>query len=274
MMKRWICPLCAGGKLAPSKPRRDDARRYCLACSEKTGRLVERTCPALDSEREARAEAAKAKAGKAAERRKATRSVAKAADRSKLTIDGAYLPERVPSYWHVLCDEARKAAPRGTFIPAHDAPPSLVVARSTRAGYYRGTGSRRRTHLRFGPGVDRAAALELLLHELCHGACAALNRAEGAHGMTFRKVLRAAAVRLWGIDEPTIPQHRYVLDDLIVVELRKKWCMPAGRTVWLDHTRAVRARRAARNAPPAEAGMPKAPPPAEGETLAASPTEG
>lgn len=249
-MKRWTCPLCTAGKLAPGRPRRDDTRRYCLPCSEKTGRLVERVCAALEGARAAREEAAKAKAAKAAVSRKATRSTKAADERARLTIGGAYLSDFVRPYWRLLCEEARKVSP-GLIVPAHDVPPALVVARSTRAGYYRGTGSRRRTHLRFGPsGIDKATALELLLHELCHGACAAANRAEGAHGPTFRRTLRAAAKRLWGV-EVIIPQHRYALDDLIVVELRKLWNLPAGATHWLDHARAGRERRAAKHSAPA-----------------------
>lgn len=46
-MPRWVCPDCSSTKLAPQKPRRDDVRRYCLPCSEKTGRLVQRVCPVL-----------------------------------------------------------------------------------------------------------------------------------------------------------------------------------------------------------------------------------
>lgn len=50
-MRRWICPQCGSGVNAPDAPRKDDARRYCLTCTGKTGRLVERTCPALDRQR-------------------------------------------------------------------------------------------------------------------------------------------------------------------------------------------------------------------------------
>lgn len=95
--------------------------------------------------------------------------------------------------------------------------------------------------------------LELLLHELAHGACAALNRAEGAHGPTFRKTLRNAAARLWGV-EVSIPLHRYALDDLIVVELRQKWGLPPGETPYLDQARTRRAKRAPAETTPVSAG--------------------
>jgi len=53
-MMRWICPNDTSheGKLAPSRPRKDDIRRYCLVCSEKSGRLVERVAPSLQAKRE------------------------------------------------------------------------------------------------------------------------------------------------------------------------------------------------------------------------------
>jgi DNA-directed RNA polymerase subunit N (RpoN/RPB10) len=48
---RWKCERCGDGLLAPSKPRRDDVRRYCLPCSSETGKLVERFSPALEAQR-------------------------------------------------------------------------------------------------------------------------------------------------------------------------------------------------------------------------------
>jgi len=50
---RWTCLTCGEGGLAPTKPRRDDVRRYCLSCSAKTGRLVEKVAPSLEKKREA-----------------------------------------------------------------------------------------------------------------------------------------------------------------------------------------------------------------------------
>jgi len=44
---RWKCENCNDGLLAPSRPRKNDVRRYCLPCSSKKGTLVERIAPAL-----------------------------------------------------------------------------------------------------------------------------------------------------------------------------------------------------------------------------------
>jgi hypothetical protein len=50
----WTCPTCSSRKLAPRRARRNDVRTYCLACSEKTGRLVRRAPLALVAARSAR----------------------------------------------------------------------------------------------------------------------------------------------------------------------------------------------------------------------------
>jgi hypothetical protein len=51
---RWKCPICDDGLLAPTRPRRNDVRRYCLPCSTKSGRLVDRFAPSLEKKREKR----------------------------------------------------------------------------------------------------------------------------------------------------------------------------------------------------------------------------
>jgi hypothetical protein len=56
---RWQCPKCGDGKLAPRRPRRNDTRRYCLPCSDKTGRLVQRQAPSLERLRQKAAEEAR-----------------------------------------------------------------------------------------------------------------------------------------------------------------------------------------------------------------------
>jgi hypothetical protein len=49
---RWKCAICDHGLLAPTKPRKNDVRRYCLPCSSKSGKLVERVAPSLEKQRE------------------------------------------------------------------------------------------------------------------------------------------------------------------------------------------------------------------------------
>jgi len=42
-MRRWFCCACGDGILAPEAPRFDDARRWCLRCSKRNGKLQPRT---------------------------------------------------------------------------------------------------------------------------------------------------------------------------------------------------------------------------------------
>lgn len=68
---RWKCPACGHGLLAPTRPRRNDVRRYCLPCSSKAGVLVERVAPALDAQRNARDVARRERERKTRERDRA-----------------------------------------------------------------------------------------------------------------------------------------------------------------------------------------------------------
>lgn len=63
---RWVCPNCGKGKLAPSRLRKIDVRRYCLPCSEKAGVLVERSVPVLEKKRAEKRQRAQAKAARKA----------------------------------------------------------------------------------------------------------------------------------------------------------------------------------------------------------------
>jgi hypothetical protein len=56
MSRRWVCPLCGHGKIAPARPRRLDVRVWCLRCSQRTGQLVHRVAPAAQRRAEERAE--------------------------------------------------------------------------------------------------------------------------------------------------------------------------------------------------------------------------
>lgn len=175
-LRRWICPKCGGGALAPSKPRRDDVRRYCLPCSTKTGRLVERTCPALDKAREARAETAKAKATRA-RRAKAARSAA------YYVAGGVDVRAFARRAWLAL---GRKS----------EVPP-YTVGRSP----HRGSGAcgrawpmEQRWRILVGPEVDRARVEVIVVHELAH----LVAPPNAMHDARFNRVFCAACEKLWG----------------------------------------------------------------------------
>lgn len=50
-MNIWRCPDCGSGVRAPGKPRRNDVRRFCFPCSQRSGYMVERVCPTLEKKR-------------------------------------------------------------------------------------------------------------------------------------------------------------------------------------------------------------------------------
>ena len=58
----WRCPTCGNGVLGSKAPRKNNIVRYCLPCSAKAGKLIERVCPTLDRKREQKDTARKAKA--------------------------------------------------------------------------------------------------------------------------------------------------------------------------------------------------------------------
>jgi hypothetical protein len=58
---RWVCPLCCKGANGSIRPRRNDAVRYCLPCTKKTGKLTERAAPSLERKKREREEARKVK---------------------------------------------------------------------------------------------------------------------------------------------------------------------------------------------------------------------
>lgn len=90
-MKRWQCPKCNDVVLAPRAPSSRDVRRYCLECSKKTGKLVDRFCVAAKSRADKKRETELAKRQAATEQKKAERE---AAIRPALTMTspaGVYL---------------------------------------------------------------------------------------------------------------------------------------------------------------------------------------
>jgi len=82
--RRWLCPYCNNGKMAPSRLRKIDVRRFCLPCSEKGGLLIERISPALSKKKRASVDKAKAKRNRAA----ATRQKHKEAEALRWIVEG------------------------------------------------------------------------------------------------------------------------------------------------------------------------------------------
>lgn len=45
----WVCPRCNSSTFASRRPSLDDMQRYCIRCSQDTGRLTQRICPASEA---------------------------------------------------------------------------------------------------------------------------------------------------------------------------------------------------------------------------------
>jgi hypothetical protein len=169
---RWKCLNCNSGVLAPSRPRRDDVRRYCLPCSSKAGRLVERTAPALEKKREATK-------SKATEKQKAKR--AKAAD-AKTAQCGFDVDKEAIRLWKILMKQHPNRKRRL---------PSIKIVkrnRETTSGHYESG------HLvQLNLGTDTVDAWECLAHELVHAL------GYHAHDHIFYRHLKQLTEARWKI---------------------------------------------------------------------------
>jgi hypothetical protein len=208
-MNRWICPTCGSGTNAPSRPRRDDARRYCLACTAKTGRLVERTCPALDRQRAERSTAQAARRSTLAER-------TKAAETQKWTVGGYDLRKEAKRLWNLPTVRALDyGADRGRPVPQ--------IALKHRTGYYTTGRASPRSGVTMTVGTDVGYALEVLLHELLH---CALGQDEQArwHTPAFWTSLRSAMKEAWpqvDFQMQDSPQRGYAIDRYLASSLTR-----------------------------------------------------
>lgn len=216
---RWTCLNCGEGGLAPTKPRRDDVRRYCLPCSAKSGRLVERVSPSLEKRREAagvktRERSKKKRATLSAKRQKVTANERLVKKREKLVLEEA---ERL---WKLLTPYHK-----GKSIPR-------IVITDTRqkrgaSGYWRGNGfwSSGEITLRlvpFGTGnFHEARSWKVLLHELCHAACP--PKAGDSHHREFYYAIKYTAEKRWkcfiSFASLTGNQWGYHVDDVILGQL-------------------------------------------------------
>ena len=216
---RWTCLNCGEGGLAPTKPRRDDVRRYCLPCSAKSGRLVERVSPALEKRREAQAvktreRSKKKKARVSEQRQKVTANERLVKKREKLVLDEAQRLWKLLTPYH-----------KGKPIPR-------IVITDTRqkrgaSGYWSGDGfwSSGEINLRLVPFLTghfhQARSWEVLLHELCHAACP--PKAGDSHHREFYYAMKTTTEKRWrcsiSFASLTGNQWGYHVDDVILKQL-------------------------------------------------------
>lgn len=216
---RWSCPECGNVVLLGARPRRDATARFCLACSERSGTLVERVCPVLDKQRAQKRDSREQK-----RKRKADR------ERDAETVSGVHIPSELRN----MCRKLVKARvfPRWMrytdritldlkiYHVTRSKPRGVTDERwqqwvdQTEVKRWHGRAYLTLIELCFGCRVPRWKVLALLFHELCHLAA---PRKEG-HDDHFTTILAEGARELWGIKLETIHTETYDLDR----ELEKK----------------------------------------------------
>ena len=176
---RWTCPNGCAGVLGPSRPRKDDVRRYCLPCSARVGRLVLRAAPALEGQRAKRAVALKAK-------RFATVEAQAKKLAAYYTVAGVNLYEEMCAMLRV--DAFKALRKRGL--------PKLLIRRRTTAGGVRGRAWYYGYRLLVNdyPGITSECARETLMHELAH-----LVTPGAGHSVKWKTAFRVASEQYFGI---------------------------------------------------------------------------
>lgn len=210
---RWVCPSCGTGKLAPSRPRRDDVRRYCLKCSERTGRLVERQAPALERKRATGAERSRERARRKAEAERAAKRAATILD--VVEEDGTLGELHVE---RALAKMAKLKSIRAASMFRYEMVPDITFSRSASKShtsghaYYAGGP----IHVTFARHCSRADAEVTLLHELAH----TIMPGDEHHGRRWRDAFVRACHQWYGpeFDEPRGDDEKWALEQRMIRE--------------------------------------------------------
>jgi len=183
---RWKCAICNHGLLAPTKPRKNYVRRYCLPCSSKSGKLVERVAPSLEKKREQRIDAVREQNKIKRERTAAKLQPLK--ERQKREAQRQRIFEKeADRIWALFF-------PNGT---NRKRPPIKLVYSKNRdaSGLWDG----REVLVRIPRwSAGGAWVWEVLAHELCH-AVVGCRHVEGKHGRTFYTALKPVIEKRWKV---------------------------------------------------------------------------
>lgn len=183
---RWKCEICDNGLLAPSRPRKNDVRRYCLPCSAKRGTLVERTAPALQKKREQRTALVQQKNKE--KRIQVAKKLQPTKERIKRTKQRqAIFEKEADRIWSLFY-------PEGTF---RKRPPIRIVF--SRSGGCSGVNYGSSIVVRIGRRSSGSADVwETLAHELCHSVVPTSVK-NGSHGKAFYVALKNVIDKRWKV---------------------------------------------------------------------------
>lgn len=186
---RWGCPNdLHPGVLASTRPPKDSLIRYCLPCSEKTGRLVLRVAPTLERQRAASATASAAKAAAKRTREAKARKRRKLAENERYTVDSVDLRDEMKRLVKLRAFGGRDGR-------LFKSPPELTISKrscypASRLGFAEPW--RNRISICTYPGQTLADARETLVHELTHIAVGQSRDHVSWHGPGFHEKMTAA----------------------------------------------------------------------------------
>lgn len=207
---RWECPNGHPGVLASTRPPIDSIERYCLICSAKTGRLVKRIAPVLETRRAAAAvtSATKAKAKRA--REAAARERKKAAETARYTVEGVDLRNEMVCLLRLKAWKGKFGSP-GRDGGFHHRPKLVISKRSQHPASRYGFAEpwRWRIVIATYPGQTLADARETLVHELTHLVVGEEPGSHNWHGPQFRKTLAAAIKEAYKVTLTGVRQGNY-----------------------------------------------------------------
>lgn len=157
---RWACPNGCAAVLASTRPPKDATARFCLACSERSGRLVRRLAPALERERAVSEARRKERSAKEREREKAQ-------ELARWSVAGVDFREALRFAWSLPTAKEWRSR-RGL----RSEPPALHLRRSReqiRGCYGRAWPWLHKIQVRTIEGeTDARRELQTLLHEIAH----------------------------------------------------------------------------------------------------------
>jgi len=203
---RWECPNEHPAVLGSPRPPKDSIVRYCLACSQESGRLVERIALALERKRAAAAVTAANKAKAKRSREATARERRKQAEIERYTVEGVDLRDELTCLLRLRAWNGRFGTP-----PLFQHRPELVISRRhqhpTRLGYAEPW--RWRITVATYPGQTLADARETLVHELTHLVVGHRPGTRGWHGPEFKNTMLAAFKEAYKVGPVGIPDSVY-----------------------------------------------------------------
>lgn len=226
---------------APEKGmRRDDVRRFCLPCSEVTGRLVERLCPAAERVSAKKAERRKKRSKTRARKKSATQQRGVQAKREAKSAKLRRVRANMRAHVDAV-DNARGAdylfsgidlqAQLDHLLTLSTVPRSLRVLKPKlhlrnceypprKWGFAAFRAGRGYLSISIWPGIGPGAMLGHLCHELAHLVAWHECVAREPHGPDWRKAYVALAEEAYGVRvSKPVANHRSDLDDVVTLAL-------------------------------------------------------